>query len=59
LPNYRLYRLDGAGRIVSAEWLDAADDEAARQNARDREPPVSCEIWQRGRLVARVQSPGD
>ena len=55
LPNYRLYRLDGAGKIVSAEWVDAADDAAAEQHARDRDLPVTCEMWERNRLVARVE----
>jgi len=59
LPSYRLYRLDGAGKIVGAEWVDAADDEAVRQHARDRDLPVTCEIWERGRRVARIESPGD
>jgi hypothetical protein len=54
LPSYRLYRLDGAGKIVSAEWVEAADDEEASQQARDRELPVTCEMWERNRLVARI-----
>jgi len=32
LPSYRLYRLDGAGKIVGAEWIEAADDAAAEQD---------------------------
>ena len=55
LPSYRLYRLDGAGKIVSAEWVEAADDDAAAEHARDRELPVTCEMWQRDRLVARIE----
>ena len=32
MANYRLYRLDGAGKISSAEWLEAEDDaDAERQ----------------------------
>jgi len=54
LPSYRLYRLDGAGKIVSAEWVEAADDDAAVQHARDRDLPVICEMWDRNRLVARI-----
>jgi hypothetical protein len=55
LPSYRLYRLDGAGKIVSAEWVEAPDDEAATQHARDRKLPVTCEMWERDRLIARIE----
>ena len=54
MPSYRLYRLDGAGKITSAEWVEADDDQAAVQNARDRDLPVICEMWDRNRLVARI-----
>ena len=36
LPIYRLYRLDGAGRISGADWIEAADDEDARSKARSQ-----------------------
>lgn len=55
MPSYRLYRLDGAGKIVSAEWVEAADDDAAAQEARERDLPVTCEIWERNRLVVRIK----
>lgn len=51
LPTYRLYRLDGAGRISAAEWIEAADDEDACAKARQ-----FCgrfELWERNRLVER------
>lgn len=54
MPSYRLYRLDGSGKIVSAEWVDAEDDAAAAQQARDRKLSVTCEMWERNRLVARI-----
>ena len=53
MPAYRLYRLDGAGKISSAVWLDAdADDEALRQ-ARQMVDGIDFELWERGRLVGR------
>jgi hypothetical protein len=55
LPSYRLYRLDGAGKIVSAEWVEAADDDAAARHARERKLPVTCEMWDRNRFVARIE----
>jgi hypothetical protein len=51
LPTYRLYRLDGAGSIVSADWLDADADEAAIEQARERAGEGRFELWQRNRLV--------
>ena len=52
LPTYRLYRLDGAGRISAAEWIEAADDEAARLQAREQSSG-GYELWQRNRFVHR------
>jgi len=53
VPAYRLYRLDGAGRIDTADWLDAASEEAAIENARSRVPEGGFELWQGQRLVIR------
>jgi hypothetical protein len=53
LPNYRLYRLDGAGRISTADWVDAADDAEARSKAAAQCPSGGFELWQRKRLVHR------
>jgi hypothetical protein len=54
LPTYRLYRLDGAGRISAAEWVDATDDAEAQSKAREQYPSGSFELWQRKRLIERV-----
>jgi hypothetical protein len=55
LPTYRLYRLDGAGRISGADWIDAADDEAARVKARTDCPRGRYELWEHERLVERAR----
>jgi hypothetical protein len=53
---YRLYCLDGAGKIAAGEWVEAdADDEAVRI-ARGMNKPVPCELWQRTRFVAHIQA---
>jgi hypothetical protein len=57
LPNYRLYRLDGAGKITSAEWVEAAADDDARQEARNRSDSGSFELWDKNRLVERFRPP--
>ena len=55
MSSYRLYRLDGAGKISSAEWIHAADDEEARREAGQRTMFGSYELWDRNRLVARIE----
>lgn len=55
MVSYRLYRLDGAGKISSAEWIEAADDEDAARQARLRSQGGACELWERNRLIARIE----
>ena len=54
VPNYRLYRLDGAGKIASAEWLEADDDGHAARQAQDRGLDGPYEVWQQNRLIVRA-----
>lgn len=56
MPAYRHYRLDGAGNISSADWIDAADDEQAIRMVRERKLPVPSEVWSGNRLVARIDA---
>ena len=51
LPSYRLYRLDGAGKITGADWIAADDDREAERYAREQSPDGRFELWERGRLV--------
>lgn len=54
MANYRLYRLDGAGRISGAAELIVADsDEQAIADALDRGLHRG-EIWQGRRLVGTI-----
>jgi len=52
--NYRYYRLDSSGCLHEAEWFDAAGDEDATAQIRDRHPDARCEIWHGQRLVASI-----
>jgi hypothetical protein len=52
--NYRYYCLDGAGKLHSAEWFEAENDEAAIALIEAEHPGALCEIWQRNRLVAKI-----
>ena len=51
---YRLYWLDGAGKILTAEWLEAVDDDCALAEIRARNENLSCEVWEQRRLVGRI-----
>lgn len=52
MPSYRLYRLDGAGKIISADWLDAEADAEALRQAHDRMDGAPFELWDRKRLIS-------
>jgi D-alanyl-D-alanine carboxypeptidase len=54
MRDYRLYCLDGAGKITSAEWLEADSDAEAVAAARALCKAVTCEVWRRNRFVARI-----
>jgi hypothetical protein len=59
MPDYRLYCVDGAGDIGLADWIEAADDEAAIAKAREMKPDAqSYEVWQKNRLVAKLNRYG-
>ena len=55
LPAYRLYRLDGAGKITSADWIAADTDSDAVQHVRERVDGTRYELWERDRLVSRSE----
>jgi len=54
MSDYRLYCLDKDGKIASAEWIDAKNDDEAVVIVRARKLPHKCEIWDRQRRVAEV-----
>lgn len=56
---YRLYQIDGAGRFFGAQWIEAADDEAALAAARALCPSMACELWQGQRLVGKITGGND
>jgi hypothetical protein len=51
---YRLYCLDRANKVASADWIDEDDDGGAIETAKDRLDGHECEVWQGSRLVARL-----
>jgi len=54
VTGYRLYCLDGANKVASAEWIDADDDKAAIEVAKQMMDGQDLEVWQGTRLVARL-----
>ena len=54
MASYRLYGLDGVRKVASAEWIEAAGDDAAIEVAKDMMDGRDCELWQGPRLVARI-----
>jgi hypothetical protein len=52
--NYRIYCLDGANKVASAAWIEAADDEEAVAVVTERYGGYKCEVWDGKRLVGRV-----
>lgn len=58
LPTYRLYRLDRAGKIEGADWIEAEGDENAVRQAEDRAGSGRFELWERERLVSRSGNGG-
>jgi hypothetical protein len=57
MQSYRLYCLDGAGKISFAEELKAQTDEGAIAEARDRKRnALNSEVWHGSRLVATLEA---
>jgi hypothetical protein len=57
MVDYRLYCLDGAGKIKLADEIVASDDAEAIENARDtHRGGRKCEVWQGSRLVATLDT---
>jgi hypothetical protein len=54
VASYRLYCLDGVGKVVSAQWLDVDDDDAAIEAAERQREGRSCELWHGQRLITRL-----
>lgn len=56
MPSYRLYRLDGAGRIEFADWIEADGDDDAARLARERIGDERFELWQGGRMLPAIST---
>ena len=54
MPDYKVYRIDGAGKPAQADWIDAKNDDEALAFVRARRLSARCEVWEGNRLVADV-----
>ena len=56
MATYRAYRVDSRRHIRSAEWLEAPNDEAAKDQAEElcEEGAPTIELWQAARLVDEI-----
>ena len=54
MGTYRLYCLDGVGKVTSADWIEASDDDTAIEAAKGMMDGHPCELWERSRLVIRL-----
>jgi hypothetical protein len=52
MAEYKIYCLDGNGRIARRHDLEATDDGAAAHAAREQFPEMTCELWCGTRKVA-------
>ena len=59
MGTYRLYCLDGVGKVVSAEWIDAGHDQEAIDAAKQMMDGARYELWANSRLVIRFENPRD
>ena len=55
MRHYRLFRLEPRGRVIDAQWLEAAGDESAATLATQFGDGLRCEIWERDRLVGMTE----
>lgn len=57
MSDYRLYYLDGSGKIDLAEWIKAENDRDAVAQARVlKRAALKCEVWRGKRLVASLNA---
>ena len=57
LTVYRLFCMDWFGKIMGIETIEAASDEEAVEIARHLDLGIKCEVWDRQRMIARIERP--
>lgn len=54
MPHYRVFSLDHAGHFADVEEMFCVNDAEAIQRANQMADSHGVELWQRGRMVARI-----
>ena len=54
MGQYRLYCLNDAGRFSRSHEITAGSDKQALAKAKELKLPVECELWERDRLVGKL-----
>ena len=54
MADYRVYCFDGAGRMESAEIIQAENDTEALAVAWTMNKAINCEVWDQNRFVGRL-----
>lgn len=54
MQHYRLYCFDGANKISGVHEIEAESDALALEEGKSIKRGLRCELWQRERLVARI-----
>ncbi len=58
MPEYRLYCLNDTGRITKSHEITASSDREAVAKAEAMKLPHNCELWDHGRIVAKLNANG-
>jgi hypothetical protein len=56
MREYRLYCLNEQGKITASHEITASSDEDAVAQAKAMELPARCELWDHGRMVAKLDA---
>jgi hypothetical protein len=57
MQHYRVYIMGWDGHILNAVNLDCADDDAARERAKQLVDGHDVELWQLDRKIAKFKAP--
>jgi hypothetical protein len=58
MVQYRLYCRNDRGGFSAAHDIDADDDSQALAKAKGMQISTQCELWERGRMVAKLDPQG-
>jgi hypothetical protein len=53
---YRAYWLEGTGKSLSVDWIEAVNDDQAVATARTNIHSLKCEVWDGRRLVRKIDA---